>query len=666
MNWRDFNFQYLNREISHLQQKIQQTIEPSEAEEPILEAPEIPQPKDISPPTLQSLCEEFGLSQLERDLLIMCVAAEIDFSFGQLLHQSLGNVQSPYPTIHTALTISSYPGIHIYNRNLPLFKWQIVDITSSGNLVTAPLKIKPWALQYLLGYDYEPPEYQGMLTPNRFTSPLRSIPSSYSDHADELYELWVDDEDDASTKTVQLCGPDPLANQHIASLASEQMGLVLYTIDLDALAQLKSDAISDWLMWWHRRALLQGHVLLVNCRDTSPPNPHKSTWIAELEKTLTTFLIFNSGERLPDIDIPTLDIKALTIIEQKHLWQTLLSETEADLDLEPLQTNIGSLVSQFNFNAPTIHSISRRTLSRIKRQNLVEPKEINDLLWKYCRTESRSSLEGLVERIEPKTTWDELILNEEATQVLHQIIATASSRDEVYSQWKMGGNTQRGMGVTSIFFGPPGTGKTTAAEIIAHELELDLYRVDLSQVSDKYIGETEKKLKKVFDEAEKSGALLLFDEADALIGKRTDVKDSKDRYANQSVSYLLQRMEAYSGLAILTTNLPNAIDPAFMRRIRFHVRFEYPTLEQRFEIWKRQFPGEAPIYGLSFQRLAQLNVPGAIIRNIALGGAFLASREGRQQGKEVPIQMRHLLQAARAECIKQGRPITDEEIRGWV
>jgi SpoVK/Ycf46/Vps4 family AAA+-type ATPase len=125
-------------------------------------------------------------------------------------------------------------------------------------------------------------------------------------------------------------------------------------------------------------------------------------------------------------------------------------------------------------------------------------------------------------------------------------------------------------------------------------------------------------------------------------------------------------MEAYTGIAILTNNLPNAIDTAFMRRIRFQVRFEYPTLEQRFEIWKRQFPAEAPTDGLSFQRLAQLNVPGAIIRNIALGGAFLAADEEASQGKEMPIQMRHLLQSARAECMKQGRPITDEEIRGWV
>jgi hypothetical protein len=664
MDWQTFNFQYLSREILHLRQKLQHIIDSPESAEPIPEPSKLQQPKDFPLPTLEMLCEEFGLSKIEEDVLILCVAVEIDFTTGELLSRLLGDAQFNRPSLYAALTLTAEDGTCAYNRNLPLFRWKIVDITSHGSLVTAPLKIQPWALQYVLGYDYDPPEYLGMLTPDRFASPLTSIPASYNDRADELCELWEDDH--ASARTVQLCGPDALANQHIASLASDQMGLVLYAIDLKSLTRIEDDRFSNWLMWWHRRARLQGHILLVNCGDPSLPDPRQHSRLSELDQKLTTLLIFNSSERLPEIVVPTLDIEAIAILEQKNLWQSLLSEPEAAIDLEILQKNIGPLVSQFNLNATAIHTISRRTLSRIKRHSLVEPKDITALLWKYCRTEARSSLEGLVDRIEPKTDWDELVLNEEATLVLYQIIATARNRNKVFSKWRMGGKTRRGMGLTSLFFGPPGTGKTTAAEIIAHDLGLDLYRVDLSQVSDKYIGETEKKLKKIFDEAEKSGALLLFDEADALIGKRTDVKDSKDRYANQSVSYLLQRMEAYSGIAILTTNLPNAIDTAFMRRIQFQVRFEYPTLEQRFEIWKRQFPAEAPIYGLSFQRLAQLNVPGAIIRNIAIGGAFLAADEEEQQGKEVPIQMRHLLQAARAECMKQGRPITDEEIRGWV
>jgi SpoVK/Ycf46/Vps4 family AAA+-type ATPase len=191
-------------------------------------------------------------------------------------------------------------------------------------------------------------------------------------------------------------------------------------------------------------------------------------------------------------------------------------------------------------------------------------------------------------------------------------------------------------------------------------LQLDLYRIDLSQVVSKYIGETEKNLRRVFDAAEGGGAILLFDEADAIFGKRTEVKDSHDRYANIEVSYLLQRMEAYRGLAVLTTNMKNALDPAFMRRIRFVVQFPFPGAEQRAEIWSRIFPSDTPIEGLDVSQLALLNVAGGNIRNIALNAAFLAADAGE------PVRMKYLLRAARSEYAKLEKPLTEAEIGGWV
>jgi SpoVK/Ycf46/Vps4 family AAA+-type ATPase len=198
-----------------------------------------------------------------------------------------------------------------------------------------------------------------------------------------------------------------------------------------------------------------------------------------------------------------------------------------------------------------------------------------------------------------------------------------------------------------------------AAEVLAHALDLDLYRIDLSAVVSKYIGETEKNLRRIFDAAEEGGAILLFDEADALFGKRSEVKDSHDRYANIEVSYLLQRMEAYRGLAILTTNLKSALDTAFLRRIRFIVQFPFPDATQRQQIWERIFPRTTPTDGLDYSRLAQLSVAGGNIRNIALNAAFLAA------GADGPIRMEHLLQAARNEYAKLERTLTDAEIRGW-
>jgi SpoVK/Ycf46/Vps4 family AAA+-type ATPase len=191
------------------------------------------------------------------------------------------------------------------------------------------------------------------------------------------------------------------------------------------------------------------------------------------------------------------------------------------------------------------------------------------------------------------------------------------------------------------------------------ELRLDLYRIDLSSVVSKYIGETEKNLRQVFDAAEEGGVILLFDEADALFGKRSEVKDSRDRYANIEVSYLLQRMEAYPGLAVLTTNLKNSIDTAFLRRIRFVLQFPFPDVIQRAEIWRRVFPASTPTEELDPMKLAKLNVAGGNIRNIALNAAFLAA------DAEEPVQMKHLLRAAQSEYSKLEKPLTDAEVGSW-
>jgi len=195
--------------------------------------------------------------------------------------------------------------------------------------------------------------------------------------------------------------------------------------------------------------------------------------------------------------------------------------------------------------------------------------------------------------------------------------------------------------------------------VLARELDRDLYQIDLATVVSKYIGETEKHLRKIFDAAERSGAILLFDEADALFGKRSQVRDSHDRYANLEVSYLLQRMESYRGIAILTTNMQNALDTAFQRRLRFVVQFPFPDPPSRERIWRKVFPAAAPTESLDYEKLAQLNVTGGAIRNIALLSAFLAAHEGSA------ITMRHMLEASHTEYAKLDKPLSPAETRGW-
>ena len=346
-----------------------------------------------------------------------------------------------------------------------------------------------------------------------------------------------------------------------------------------------------------------------------------------------------------------LDVNRPTPAEQRAAWQAALGPV-ADGDT----TEVDGVAAQFSLGLPAIRSVAAEAIAAppVFRDNP------SRAAWDVCRVLCRTRLDDLAQRIEPAAGWDDLVLpGPQIEAAAPRSRSTCASRATVYDAWGFAARSERGLGIGALFAGASGTGKTMAAEVLAGELRLDLFRIDLAGVVSKYIGETEKNLRRVFDAAEQSGAILLFDEADALFGKRSEVKDSHDRYANIEVSYLLQRMEAYRGLAILTTNLKNALDPAFLRRIRFVVQFPFPDAAQRAEIWRRVFPAATPTEGLDIAKLAQLNVPGGNIRNIALNAAFLAAHAGE------PVRMTHLREAARIEYAKLERPLTDAEIGGW-
>jgi SpoVK/Ycf46/Vps4 family AAA+-type ATPase len=274
-----------------------------------------------------------------------------------------------------------------------------------------------------------------------------------------------------------------------------------------------------------------------------------------------------------------------------------------------------------------------------------------------CRIAGRARLEALASRVRLCATFDDLVLPEAERAMLNEIVAQMRARPLVDLAWPPG---SRGLGLAVLFAGESGTGKTMAAEAIACELGLDLYRVDLAQTVSKYIGETAKNLRTLFDAAEESGAVLLFDEADALFGKRSEVRDAHDRYANIETGYLLQRLETYSGLAILTSNLRHSLDPAFQRRLRFVVSFPFPDQAARIGIWQRAFPEGIDTRALDPARLGQLMASGGAIRVVALNAAFAAVNEG------IPVSMRHVLAAAHLEAAKRERPLADAETRTWL
>jgi SpoVK/Ycf46/Vps4 family AAA+-type ATPase len=278
-------------------------------------------------------------------------------------------------------------------------------------------------------------------------------------------------------------------------------------------------------------------------------------------------------------------------------------------------------------------------------------------LWNACRAITRPQLDRLAQRLEPRATWEDLVLPDESLRLLRQIAGQVQQRHKVYEDWGFANKTNRGLGLSALFTGESGTGKTMAAEVIANDLHLSLYRIDLSAVVSKYIGETEKNLRQLFDAAEDGGAILFFDEADALFGKRSEVRDSHDRYANIEINYLLQRMESYRGLAILATNMKSALDTAFMRRLRFIVHFTFPGQAERKAIWQRAFPLEMPKGELDHDRLARLNLTGGNIHSIAINAAFLAAQ------REEPLTTQLVLMAARTEFRKLDRPLSEAEFR---
>ena len=276
---------------------------------------------------------------------------------------------------------------------------------------------------------------------------------------------------------------------------------------------------------------------------------------------------------------------------------------------------------------------------------------------RYAGRRPRPQLDTLAQRLDPKATWDDLVVPEESSRLLRQIAVQVRQRSKVYDDWGFAAKMNRGLGISALFAGESGTGKTMAAEVIANDLQLNLYRIDLSAVVSKYIGETEKNLRRLFDAAEDGGAILFFDEADALFGKRSEVKDSHDRYANIEINYLLQRMEAYRGLAILATNMKSALDPAFMRRLRFIVTFAFPGVAERKLIWQKVFPPQTPTDALDYDRLARLNVTGGNIHSIALNAAFTAAQAN--EAVSLPI----VLAAARTEMRKLEKPINEADFR---
>jgi len=602
---------------------------------------------DFQPWALDLLSEMFHLSRFEQELLLLCAGMELDASFSSLCAAAQGDPQRNYATLSLALAALPDAHWHALTPAAPLRRWRLIEIAHHGDsLLQNQLRIDERVLHYLAGISYMDPRLEGLVKPYTLR---RGLPRSQKDAAERIADFWFRRKGPSEWPIVVLCGRDQIAKSSVAAAACSMLGLRLHVIRARDVPQSAAER-EEFARLWEREALLFSSALLLEQGEQDMPPAAEA-----LIETLNNVFFVSVPESLTLVDRPVyrVELHKPSTDEQTSLWIDALGPVANQLN-----GRLQRLVSQFSLGADAIYNASELVRERVTPDS--EDAVVGSALWDACRALARPRLDDLAQRITPVATWRDLVLPEPQLRALHEISAHVRQRARVYLDWGFAAKGERGLGISALFAGSSGTGKTLAAEVLANDLRLDLYRIDLSQVVSKYIGETEKNLRRVFDAAEEGGAVLLFDEADALFGKRSEVKDSHDRYANIEVSYLLQRMETYKGLAILTTNLKNAVDTAFLRRLRFIIQFPFPDAAHRAEIWRRIFPVETPTEDLDVSRLGRLSITGGNIRNIALHAAFLAADAG-----EV-ITMTHLARAARGEYAKLEKPLTEAEIGGWV
>jgi hypothetical protein len=595
---------------------------------------------------LDAVCACFGLSGFERQVVVLCAAPELDASFREALtgvHQDPARAQ---PTF--GLALAAFPEAHwsALTPRGPLRYWRLVEL-GPGSLTTAPLQMDEWLLHTIAGAGGIDQRLIQIVQP---LAEARPLPASTERAVSALATAWLDG---APDRPVLVGGAGVELKRAVFAAACQRLGWQAYM--LSAL-DLPTDAADrhELARLWSRHALLDRAALLVEGDD-------EETWTHTALKRFAAHLqtpaalAATGTTRARQRSQLTIDVGKPTPAEQRDLWLTELGE-ERSHDVPGL--DLDRLVAQFDLDPATIAGIARRI---IKEQDAGsgQPRPPAPPVWKACRIVARGGLDGLAQRLGSTATFEDLVLPEREGELLRDMLSHARYRVRVYDEWQMAGPSRRGLGISALFAGPSGTGKTLAAEVLANSMDLDLYRIDLSQVVSKYIGETEKNLRRVFEAASDSGAVLLFDEADALFGKRSEVRDSHDRYANVEISYLLQAMESYRGLTVLTTNMRSALDSAFLRRLRFVVTFPFPGPAERARIWLRAFPPATPTRDLDVTKLAQLSVAGGNIRAIALHAAFAAAEA------DEPVGMAEILRAAVAEYARLERPLTDAEIAGW-
>jgi len=609
---------------------------------------------------LRELGQRFGLDELELDILLVCLAPELSLRYERLFAYLQDDVTRRRPSVDLVLNLLC-PSLEAklearsrFSAQAPLVRHLLLETFEEpsrpmASLLGRGLRVSERITGFLLGSDELDATLAAYVRPVRLPpGPELHLEESLAHRLEQLVAGPLE-----PGLIVHCLGPAGVGKGRWIDALCARKGLRLITLSGNELLAAGASVFADVLRRAMREARLPGTALCWHGFDGLLADEHRSRREALVRELATlpgpSFLTgttpWEPGLEGPPaflaVEFPPPGYAARLQLWTRALEGALSPEAAGELPV---------VAGQFRFTAGDIRAASMAARGRARwRQGAPGPVSPEEL-FAASRARSNSRLSELASRVRRVYAWDDIVLPADAVSQLRELCAQARHRARVLEQWGFDRKLSLGKGVAAVFSGPSGTGKTMAAEILAGELGLELYKVDLSRVISKYIGETEKSLSRIFTEAETSNAILFFDEADALFGKRSEVKDAHDRYANVETGYLLQRMEEYQGITILATNLRRNMDDAFLRRLAFAISFPFPEETERLRIWRGVWPTEVPRGELDLEFMArQFKLAGGNIKNIAVAAAFLAA------DRDEPVGMAHLIGATRREFQKQGR-----------
>lgn len=608
------------------------------------------------------IAAEYGLTVFDLDVILIALATEFDLGYEKVFAYLQDDITCKRPWLNLTLNLlcpigGREEGRKHFTPDAPLTKHGLLQLVPDPNGrsgLASQLRLDEGLVNLLLdrkGLD------RRLTAFCRLIDPVISLAEATIDG--NLTRALQDQAAGGRALKLHFLGGRGTGKRQTAEALAAQGNLKLLVVDIEHALAVAPD-LGECLSLILREARFRQALLYMENLDILLSEERTVTgrqFFKAVKEAAGTIVI--AGEKQLDSSMRIQEVQFLVpeSARRKTCWEDNLRQQGLAVDAETLATLAGT----FRLPAGEIAGAVIAAIDRARWRAAGQPQADSllpasaqptaDDLFACARARLSHNLAKFARKINPKYDWADLVLPADQLSQLREICTRYKYQNVVYGEWGFGRKLSLGKGLNALYSGHPGTGKTMAAEVIAGELHLDLYQIDLSQVVSKYIGETEKSLNRIFHEALASSAILFFDEADALFGKRTEVKDSHDRYANIEVSYLLQKMEEYDGIAILATNLRQNIDVAFLRRMQFIVEFPFPDEEHRKRIWEVVFPREAPIAGdVDFALLARsIRLAGGNLKSIGLAAAFYAASDGGV------IQHQHLMRAARREFQKLGQ-----------